>query len=221
MSEKLALLYARVSTNRQADTGHSLDSQSALLMREAESQGYRVEVILENSSGRKTNRPQLNEALDRLNRGEAQALFALDIDRLARSAIHALEIAAQARKRGWRLVISSWEIDTENPNSKLMLGLLAHFAEFESDLISQRVKRQHQARRERGVTWGVDQGYKGNLDPKARELVVRSREAGKSLREIVRALESKGYSTPRGGKWQPGTIRAILESPQSKALAKG
>lgn len=221
MSEKIALLYARVSTNRQVETGHSLDSQSALLVKRAEAEGYKVELVLESGSGRNNNRPKLNEALDRLNAGKAQALFVLDMDRLARSTIHALGIVAQAQRNGWRLVIASLSIDTESANSKLTLGMFALFAEFESDLISERVKRQHQARRDRGITWGVDEGFKGNLDPKARTLIIKSRNSGKSLRAIVQELEAKGYNTPKGGKWQPNTIRTILLSPQSKPLVRG
>jgi len=221
MTEKIALLYARVSTNRQADSGHSLDSQSQALVKKAESLGYRVELILESGSGRKSNRPKLNEALTRLNKGQAEALFVQDIDRLARSTIHALEIAQAAQKRGWRLVINSLDLDTTTPSGKMFLGQLALFAEFESSMTSERVKRQHQARRERGEVWGVTQGYKGKLDPKTRRFIVKAHTSGSSLRGIIKELEAKGHQTPRGGQWQPATIRAILQSPQSKVLVRG
>ena len=221
MPEKIALLYARVSTNRQADQGHSLDSQSEALVKKAESLGYKVELILESGSGRKSNRPKLNEALTRLNKGQAQALFVQDIDRLARSTIHALEIAQSAQKKGWRLVINSLDLDTTTPSGKMFLGQLALFAEFESSMTSERVKRQHQARRERGEIWGVTQGYKGKLDPKTRRFIVKAHASGSSLRGIIKELEIKGHRTPRGGQWQAATIRAILQSPQSKVLVKG
>lgn len=218
--EKIALLYARVSTNRQKETGHSLDSQSALLVNEAERQGYKVELVLENGSGRKATRPKLNKAIERLNKGEAHALFALDIDRLARSTRHALEIAETAQRKGWRLVVASLQIDTETPAGEAMLSMLATFAQFESRMVSERVKRQHQARRERGITWGVDEGPRGELEIKTRKQIRREYEAGKSLREIARNLEAKGVPTARGGKWEAATIRAILNSPITKALVR-
>lgn len=220
MDKKTALLYARVSTNRQKETGHSLDSQSALLVKEAERQGYQVELILENGSGRKASRPKLNQAIEKLNKGEAQALFALDIDRLARNTRHALEIAETAKKKGWRLVIASLQIDTETAVGEMMLGQLAIFAQFESRMVSERVKRQHQARRERGITWGLDQGPKGEIDIKTRRQIVKEHRAGKSLRQIARDLETKKVPTARGGKWEAATIRAILLSPQSKVLVR-
>jgi DNA invertase Pin-like site-specific DNA recombinase len=221
MTQELALLYARVSTNRQGETGHSLDSQSALLVKQSETEGYKVELILENGSGRKSNRPKLNEALDRLNRGEAQALFAVDSDRLARSTMHLYQISEHAKRNNWRLVITSLQFDTKSSHGKMTMGMLAVFAEFESDIIAERVKRQHQARRDRGEVWGLTQGYKGNLSPKTRQLIVKEREAGKSLRAIIQTLEAKGHTTPRGGKWQPATVKAILDSPQSKVLVRG
>ena len=221
MAEKLALIYARVSTNRQADTGHSLDSQRDLLVKRAEQEGYQVELVLEEGSGRKLNRPKLNEALERLDKGEVQALLVLDIDRLARSTIDALQIAERAKRKGWRLMIHSLDIDTESPAGRTMLAMLATFAQFESDLISERVKRQHQARRDRGLTWGVDEGFKGNLNPRTRSLIVKERAKGKSLRAIASTLEAKGLETPRGGKWHAATIRAVLNSPQSKVLVRG
>lgn len=217
-TQPLALLYCRVSTNRQEETGHSLESQAKLLTIAAEAQGYRVEVIAETGSGRKASRPALNDALDRLASGKAQALFAIDIDRLARSVKHLSEIMETARRRKWRLVIATADIDTQTPNGELLLGLLAQFAQFESRMIGERVKRQHQARRDRGITWGIEQGYKGNLEPATRALIASLSAQGYSLRGIAKELTERGLQTPRGGLWHAESIRAILNSPQTVRL---
>jgi len=221
MNTPLALAYVRVSTNRQETTGHSLESQTAILTALAESQGYEVEIVTEIGSGRSTSRPKLTEALIRLNAGKAQALFAVDIDRLARSTIHLLQIAEASKRRAWRLVVSSANIDTATPQGELMLTMLASFAQFESRMIGQRVERQHEARRARGVTWGIDEGYKGNLNPQTRVLIAQLTNDGLSLRQIISQLEAKGLETSRGGKWYPQTIRSIQDSPQTRALLKG
>jgi hypothetical protein len=215
MVEKIALLYCRVSTGRQAETGHSLESQAGRLRQEAEAQGFQVEIVIEIGSGRKTARPKLNEALDRLNRGEAQALFALDLDRLSRSTRHALELLDLAKRKGWRLVIATLNIDTETPIGEMMASQLAIYAQFESRMTGERVKRQHQARRDRGITWGLDQGYKGNLNPATRALIASLSAQGKSLRSIAEHLTERTLETPRGGKWHAETVRAILKSPQT------
>jgi DNA invertase Pin-like site-specific DNA recombinase len=217
-SKPLALLYVRVSTNKQAKTGHSLDSQPALLTEVAEREGYRVEVITETGSGRNTARPELSRALDRLAKGEAQALYALDTDRLARSTMHLLQIAQLSQKQNWRLVLMNAQVDTSTPTGEAFLTMAAAFAQFESRMISERVKRQHQARRERGEVWGVTMGSTSQLPAETRELILSLRSAGMALSKIAEYLTTQGVATVSGGSWYASTISRVLNSPKSKVL---
>jgi DNA invertase Pin-like site-specific DNA recombinase len=216
-SKPLALLYVRVSTNRQAKTGHSIESQPAQLKQAATSDGYRVEVITEEGSGRDSNRPELNKALNRLSKGEAQALYAVDTDRLARSTMHLLQIAQQATKQGWRLSITSANVDTSTPAGEAFLTMVAAFAQFESGMISERVKRQHQARRDRGEVWGVSMGTKSQLPNEVREKIIKLRGEGLSLAKIAEHLTAAAVPTVLGGNWYGATISRVLNSPLTKA----
>jgi len=218
-SKPLALLYVRVSTNRQAKSGHSIDTQPALLTEAAEREGFQVEVITETGSGRNTARPGLNGALDRLASGEAQALYALDTDRLARSTMHLLDISQRAVKEKWRLVITTAQVDTSTPSGEAFLTMAAAFAQFESRMISERVKRQHQARRDRGEIWGVTNGNKSKLPEKTRALIMHLRAQGVSLAKIAAQLASQGVPTVSGGEWHSSTIQRIINSPQSAQLS--
>lgn len=218
-SKPLALLYIRVSTNRQARTGHSLDTQPTLLTEAAERDGYRVEVITETGSGRNSARPELNRALDRLSSGEAAALYALDTDRLARSTMHLLQIAQQATKQNWRLVITSANVDTSTPAGEAFLTMAAAFAQFESRMISERVKRQHQSRRDRGEVWGVSLGTKSKLPNSVRNQIVKLRGEGLSLAKIARHLTEAAIPTVTGAEWYPSTVDRVLSSPLTKAQA--
>jgi len=216
-----ALIYARVSTNRQSETGHSLESQTQRLTAEAIAQGYEPEVIAEIGSGKRDTRPKLLAALADLKAGRADALFCLDLDRLARSPQNALEIADKARKQNWRLVIVSLGADTATPAGDFVFGIMAMLAQLESRLTSERVLRQHEARRERGIIWGLDEGFKGELDFATRRFIKQqAEEMHLSLREIAKKLTEKGYKTVKGGIWHPQTVKAILESPQTKNLDK-
>jgi DNA invertase Pin-like site-specific DNA recombinase len=215
----LALAYVRVSTGRQAKTGYSLESQPALLVKAARKDGYRVEVVTETGSGRNSSRPALNRSLERLASGEAQALYALDIDRRARSTQHLLEIATLSRKQGWRLVVTSADVDTNSPAGEMFFTMAAAFAQYESRMISQRVLRQHEARRHRGVVWGYTEGPKSPLPDEIIQEIVTMRMQGHSLPAIARKLSAKGVPTARGGKWAAGTIRGILLSPAVKHRA--
>jgi DNA invertase Pin-like site-specific DNA recombinase len=209
----LALAYVRVSTGRQAKSGYSLESQPALLVKAARNDGYRVEVVTETGSGRNSSRPALNRCLQRLREGEARALYALDIDRLARSTQHLLEIATLSRKEEWRLVVTSADVDTNSPAGEMFFTMAAAFAQYESRMISQRVLRQHEARRDRGVVWGHTEGPKSPLDAELIDRIVALRSEGCSLPRIAKTLADEGVPTARGGKWAAGTIRGILLSP--------
>lgn len=213
-SKPLALLYVRVSTNRQAKSGHSLDSQPTILQEVAEREGFRTEVITETGSGRNTARPELTKALQRLSKGEAAALFAVDTDRLARSTMHLLQIAQASEKQGWRLVITSANVDTKTNTGKAFLTMAAAFAEFESGMISERVKRQHQARRERGEVWGVTAGLISQLDQETRKIILVLREQEKlTLQKIADYLTENNIPTAKGGRWFPSTIARVIHSP--------
>ncbi|NBT48213.1 MAG: recombinase family protein [Actinobacteria bacterium] len=215
-----AIIYARVSTNRQGEFGHSLDSQTERLLAEATRQGYEAEIRTEIGSGKRDTRPELLRTLEDLKAGKAQALFCLDIDRLARSTRNALEIYETAKKQNWRLVIVSLGLDTATPAGEFTFGIMAMLAQLESRLTSERVIRQHEARRQRGIIWGVDQGYKGNLNSQTRKKIAQLNSKGLSLREIAKELTRLGHFPPKGGLWYPATIKAILESPQTELIRK-
>jgi hypothetical protein len=51
-------------------------------------------------------------------------------------------------------------------------------------------------------------------------LIIKEHAKGLSLREIAKALEAKGLKTARGGQWRAGTIKTILDSPQTELLTR-
>lgn len=216
----LALAYVRVSTGRQVNEGHSLDSQTSTLIAAAEAKGYRVEVVAdEGKSGCKvSNRAGLKGALDRLDRGEAAALFALDLDRLSRSVADFSRILERSTRKGWAVVVLGLgAVDTTTPEGRLVAQMLAAAAEYERAMVSKRVKRQHEARRARGVVWGVDAGNRPEVAAEVRLEVVTRHRAGESLRGIAADLNERGVQTARGGIWHASTVRHIVTSPSAVA----
>jgi len=81
------------------------------------------------------------------------------------------------------------------------------------------VKRQHEARRGRGVVWGVDEGPKGELPEATVARIVELSEAGNSLAGIARQLTAEGVPTARGGTWQAVQVSRVLSSPRVKIRA--
>ena len=90
---KRAAIYVRVSTDEQAEKGYSLPSQLEACRRYADQFGY--EVIGEFSddySGRKLNRPGLDQVRDLICARKIDALIVYSPDRLVRDLGYACEL---------------------------------------------------------------------------------------------------------------------------------
>jgi DNA invertase Pin-like site-specific DNA recombinase len=83
------------------------------------------------------------------------------------------------------LVVLDQAIDTSSPSGRLLFNVLGSIAEFERDLIRERVTQGLAAARKRGVRVGRPRA----LDGRARARVRRLRESGNSIRAIAGKLE--------------------------------
>ena len=219
--EPLALIYVRVSTLKQEAEGLSLEAQERTLTARAIAEGFRVEVIRESKSGKKlSNRQQLKAALERLSKGEAQALYVAKLDRLARSLSDLLSIVEQANRKEWRLSIGDIGLDTSTPQGRLVLNLLGSVAEFERQLIAERAKDTHRERAARGEVWGVTKGSRSLLPREVRTRIVSERAEGLTLTAIAEGLNRDRVPTIKGGsKWYASTVKHFLNSPATRKAA--
>ncbi|KUJ71662.1 recombinase family protein [Thiomicrospira sp. WB1] len=134
--------YARVSTEDQ-----SYDLQVDAL------QDAGCEVIYsETWSGKHRDRPELNNALKSLRKGDSFVVFRLD--RLGRNLKDLVEIVSDLEKRGIGFKSLKESIDTTSPTGKLVFHIFASLAEFERNLISERTKAGLKAARARGRKGG-------------------------------------------------------------------
>lgn len=134
--------YARVSTADQ-----SLDLQIDALTKAGCEKIY-----TEKMSGAKDDRPELARALDTLRAGDAFVVYKLD--RLARSTKKLIEVADQLKNMNVEFVSIKDNLDTSTPTGRLMFGMLAILAEFERDIIRERVNAGLEAARARGRKGG-------------------------------------------------------------------
>ena len=120
------------------------------------------------------------------------------LDRLGRSLTHLALILDEMTRLGVPLICTSQGIDTsgDNPAGRLQLGVLMAVAEFERDLIKERVNAGLRAAKIRGVKLGRP----GTLEGR-REDVMRLKKAGMGLRAIGREL-----------KMPPSSVSKILSS---------
>lgn len=118
--------YARVST-----LGQSLEVQLEKLKT-----ANVDKVFQEKQSGVDTNRPALKQCLEYLRDGDT--LLISRIDRLARSAEDLLRIARELEEKQVTLRVLDQSIDTKDAAGRAFLGMLAVFAEFETNIRKER-----------------------------------------------------------------------------------
>jgi site-specific DNA recombinase len=218
-----ACAYVRVSTAKQAKEGLSLDEQQRAAEAHIEAQGWEHAgtFIEAGVSGRRDDRPQLAKVLESSN--GLDVLVIPKLDRLGRSTRHLLGTVERLEANGVRLVSLKDHLDTSTPSGRLLLRVLASVAEFESDMIGERVASVTAARAEQGKAHGRPRyGYRSGEDgwelvPALAQVVVRVfteyAEDGLSQREIARRLNGEGQRRPDGGPWTQTNVGKVLASP--------
>lgn len=222
--KKIALLYARVSTSMQVNDGISLDAQERDLRRAAALAGYEeVELLREEGRSGKSikGRPVLRSALERLDSGDAEALFVTRIDRLARSTQDFLSIIDRANERNWRIVMLDLNLDTSSYQGRFVVTVMSALAEMERAIIAERQKDVHRDRRETGKIWGVTLGPKTKVPEDVRLRIDEYRALGMSYRQIAERLDTDGVPPTRGDKWQASSIHRLVNNLKERTEKEG
>ena len=207
---KQYIIYTRVSTKSQGDSGLGLEAQERDINIYLDSYAQEpYEVIASFSdvaSGAKDDRPQLTEAIE-LSRKTKATILVSKLDRISRD----VEFIAGLIKR------CDFKV-AQFPNAdKFMLHIYAALAEQERDFISTRTKAALKAAKARGVKLGGARpeaekrhlAVKKLADQNAKRvmpIIVDSRKLGKSLREIAKVLNDLGVTTAKGGRWHQSTV---------------
>lgn len=204
-----AIGYLRVSTERQANEGVSMDAQRHRISAYCEAHGLQLARCYEDAgiSGRRAdNRPALEKAINHacLNGG---VLIVYSLSRLARSTRDAIRISDRLAKSDAQLVSLSEQIDTTSAAGKMFFRIMSVLAEFESDLIGERTRTALAYKRENGKRYShhAQYGYRHDGDDlveceeeqRVLRLMRRWRAEGASYAEIARRLNERGLR-PRG-----------------------
>jgi DNA invertase Pin-like site-specific DNA recombinase len=147
-------IYTRVSTNGQNHTGQSDELREYVERRWPKAQ---VKSYLDIASGTRSSRISLDEMMSEIRKGRVDILVVYKLDRLGRSLQHMAQLIAEISHHGTGLVVSSQGIDTTNEiNSagKLQLNVLMAIAEFERDMIVERINTGLASARKRGAKFG-------------------------------------------------------------------
>jgi DNA invertase Pin-like site-specific DNA recombinase len=184
VGQKVAL-YCRVSTADQSCARQERDLRAF-----AARAGYEVVGIWkETASGMQDNRSERNRVMALAQARQIDAILVTELTRWGRSMLDLVHTLHDLQARGVSLIAQTgWQFDLSTPQGKLIASLMAALAEFERDLLRERIRSGLAAAKARGTLLGRRPGQRikaDRLTPKVLEYV----KAGWSYREIGRALQ--------------------------------
>jgi DNA invertase Pin-like site-specific DNA recombinase len=205
------IAYFRVSTDRQGRSGLGLDAQRDAVVRHISSHaGVLIGEYCEVESGKRNDRPQLAAAMAAAKKGKATLIIA-KLDRLARN----VHFVSGLMESGVDFVAA------DNPHAnKLMVHLLAAFAEHEREQISQRTRDALAAAKIRGTRLGRNGAerlaplYRAAAIDRAKQiapLLAELKAAGMSARQMAAELAARAIPTVTGAQWHAQTVIRMLD----------
>ena len=221
-----AILYTRVSTEEQSQSGLGLEAQERACRTLAGTLGASEVLLFTDAgiSGSKgiAERTGLREALVVLRRGDI--LIVSKRDRIARDMFVILSVEQIVSKRGARLLSVAGEgSDSEGVTGLILRTMADLFAQVERETIRVRTRNALQVKKSKAERIGaIPYGFKladdgMHLEMCEREqrvidLVQKLRSEGLSLRMIVRKLNERAVTTRSGNPWQLTQITRILKA---------
>ena len=196
-------IYARVSTTHH---GQDPSVQTRELREYCERRGLEIvgEYVDTGISGTKERRPQLDRLMADCRRRRFDAVLVYRYDRFARSLRHLVNALEEFRALGIDFISLYEGVDTSTPNGRLVFGIFASIAEFERELIRDRVKSGIAAARSKGKKLGrprviVDIAQIARLRASGASWPSIARELGVSVGTVYQAgrkLSKIPYKTP-------------------------
>jgi site-specific DNA recombinase len=229
-----AAIYARVSTPNQARAQTIAQQVERLKQRVSEQGGQLLDqhVFLDDGhSGASLNRPGLDQLRDAVRSREIDRVFITAPDRLARNYVHQIILLDEFTRCGCEVEFLDRPM-SQDPHDKLVLQIRGAVAEYERELIADRMRRGRQAKYRSGMllpwtrpSYGYRLGLERPRDPaqvgleNQQALVVETIydlyvNEGFSLWQLAKHLQQQGIPTPSGKQvWSLSTLRAILRQP--------
>jgi len=178
-----AALYARVSTT---DKGQDSDLQLQELREYAVRRGWDAqEFVDEGVSGAATKRPALDSLLKAARSRKIDTIIVWRLDRLGRSLSHLLSMLNEFESLGVQFVSLRENIDMTTPTGRLMAHLIGAFAEFEREIIRERVRAGIATARRKGKKVG-----RQATAPIVLQQIIELHEQSLSMRAIAKKTKS-------------------------------
>jgi DNA invertase Pin-like site-specific DNA recombinase len=171
--------YARVSTRQQDTDRQEHDLLAAGVRRDDLYVDHGV-------SGARASRPAFDQALSALHEGDT--LVVTTLDRLGRSTMDMLELAAQLRERGAGLRVlklGGGDVDTSTPMGSMLFSVMAALAQMELEIKRERIRDSVAKRRAAGNDLG---GRRPVFTDSQVRMAIQLLDAGESASQVARDL---------------------------------
>ena len=229
MPKRRCAIYTRVSTDEQTNREYnSLHAQRDACEAYVASQRTEGWVLVEDRyddggfSGGTLDRPALKRLLAEIEVGRVDVIAVHRIDRLSRSLMDFAKLVEVFDRHDVTFVSVTQSFNTTTSMGRLTLNILLSFAQFEREVIGERIRDKFAASRARGMWMGgsVPLGY----DVRDRKLVVNEDEAETirrifdgfaaigSATKLVKVLRSEGVTTKRGKPINKADIYKLLNN---------
>jgi DNA invertase Pin-like site-specific DNA recombinase len=216
---KKFVVYLRVSTVKQGESGLGLEAQRSVVNNFVQSLGSEALIVtelIEVESGKRADRPVLAKAIDYC-KAEAATLLVAKLDRLSRN-LHFIT-ALQNSKVDF--------LAADNPHATpFLIHILVAVAQHEREMISSRTKSALEAAKRRGVILGnprfeesipkaVEARRKlaADRNTELRRVVAETMDKTglRKLADVARALNLRGIKTNNGCEFSPTHIHRLLK----------
>lgn len=175
--------YARVSSTD--------GRQSLSLQLDALSSAGCDEIVTDQMSGVRDDRPGLNSLLDRLANGDVLVVW--KIDRLGRSVSHLLNTVLSLQDRGVGFQSLTEAVDSRTPSGRFLLTVLGAMASMEREILIERTKAGIEAARLRGRIGGRPRAITDEQIATARQLLEDPRNSVASICRSLKIAKSSFY----------------------------
>src|ERR1700730_78452 len=151
-----AIGYTRVSTDKQADRGVSLDAQTEKIraMAVVHNADLADMIVEAGESAKSLNRPGMQRLLALIDSGEVQTVIVAKLDRLTRSVKDLCELLERFERRGVALVSVAESLDTGSAAGRLVLNIMAAVSQWEREAIGERTRDALSHKRSQGQRVG-------------------------------------------------------------------
>jgi DNA invertase Pin-like site-specific DNA recombinase len=230
--DKRAVIYARVSTDKQANEGISLDMQIARCAEYIEARGLTLlDTIVDAGISAKTvaGRLGFTRIIDMLNRREITHVVTYKLDRAFRNTQEGLDVISLMAKRGvgLHIVTEQAAVKTESADDEFLLTLKLGLAQRERKVIAERTRVALARKREKGerISRYAPFGYcfaDGHIEEEPTEQAIiqtvhRLATSGLSIRKISARLAKDGIFNRCNRPFGVAELHKLLRRDERKA----